>query len=98
MFKNLFTTKTKADKIVDEIDSLTAKKQKVQNDKNVKNNSIQNKMKALEYQANQNQVKADNIINEIDRKLDKLKRDLQSEKDYVNSIKPTDELDKHIQL
>lgn len=98
MFKNLFTTKTKADKIVDEIDSLTAKKQKVQNDKNVKNNSIQNKMKALEYQANQNQVKADNIINEIDRKLDKLKRDLQSEKDYVNSIKPTDELDRHIQL
>lgn len=98
MFKKLFTTKTKADKIVDEIDSLTAKKQKVQNDKNVKNNSIQNKMKALEYQANQNQVKADNIINEIDRKLDKLKRDLQSEKDYVNSIKPTDELDRHIQL
>ncbi len=98
MFKNLFTTKTKADKIVDEIDSLTAKKQKVQNDKNVKNNSIQNKMKALEYRANQNQVKADNVINEIDRKLDKLKRDLQSEKDYVNSIKPTDELDRHMQL
>ncbi len=98
MFKDLFTTKTKADKIVDEIDSLTAKKQKIQNDKNVKNNSIQNKMKALEYQANQNQVKADNIINEIDRKLDKLKRDLQSEKDYVNSIKPTDELDRHMQI
>lgn len=98
MFKRLFLRKTSADKIVDDIDSLTAKREKVLQDKNVKNNSLQNKIKALEYKAGQNQVKADNLVNEIDRKLDKFRRDLQSEKDYINSIKPTDEADSHIKI
>ena len=48
-------------------------------------------MKALEYKVWQNQVIVDSKVNEIDRKIDKAKRDLLSEKEYVQSIIPTDQ-------
>lgn len=83
--------KSAADKLVDKIDKLTQARQRLIDNKNIANSSIQNKMKALEYKVWQNQVIVDSKVNEIDRKIDKAKRDLLSEKEYVQSIIPTDQ-------
>ena len=83
--------KSAADKWVDKIDKLTQARQRLIDNKNIANSSIQNKMKALEYKVWQNQVIVDSKVNEIDRKIDKAKRDLLSEKEYVQSIIPTDQ-------
>lgn len=83
--------KSAADKLVDKIDKLTQAKQRLIDNKNIANSSIQNKMKALEYKVWQNQITVDSKVNEIDRKIDKAKRDLLSEKEYVQSIIPTDQ-------
>ena len=76
--------KSAADKLVDKIDKLTQARQRLIDNKNIANSSIQNKMKALEYKVWQNQVIVDSKVNEIDRKIDKAKRDLLSEKEYVH--------------
>ena len=83
--------KSAADKLVDKIDKLTQARQRLIDNKNIANSSMQNKMKALEYKVWQNQVIVDSKVNEIDRKIDKAKRDLLSEKEYVQSIIPTDQ-------
>ena len=83
--------KSAADKLVDKIDKLTQARQRLIDNKNIANSSIQNKMKALEYKVWQNQAIVDSKVNEIDRKIDKAKRDLLSEKEYVQSIIPTDQ-------
>ena len=82
----LFKKKNRADFIVERMDKLTAKRQKVVDQKNVRNSAIENKINALEYKSWSNQVKTDSVCNQLDRELDKLRRDLQSEKDYVNSV------------
>lgn len=92
----LFKKVNKADQIVNEIDKLTAKKTKLIDEKNVKNSAIENKINALEYKSWSNQVKIDNQCNQIDRTLDKLRRDLQSEKDYVNSVVPSEDKPRNI--
>ena len=83
--------KSAADKLVDKIDKLTQARQRLIDNKNIANSSIQNKMKALEYKVWQNQVIVDSKVNEIDRKIDKAKRELLSAKEYVQSIIPTDQ-------
>lgn len=92
----MFTNRTQADRIVSNIDKLTAERQQVIDKKNVKNSAIENKIKSLEYMGWNNQLRADSKVNEIDRKLDKLKRDLQSEKEYVNSVLPSDDKPRNI--
>lgn len=88
---NIFTRKNEADRIVSEIDKLVTQRQKIIDNKNVKNSEITNKIKALEYKAWQNQVEADSKINALDRQVEKLKRDLNSVKEYVNDVIPSDQ-------
>lgn len=93
---NIFKRTTTADKIVDKMDRLTAKRQRLIDEKNVKNSAIENKMKSLEYKSWSNQVSTDSKCNVIDRQLDKLKRDLKSEKEYVNSVVPSEDKPRNI--
>lgn len=93
---NIFKRTTTADKIVDKMDKLTAKRQRLIDEKNVRNSAIENKMKSLEYKSWSNQVSTDSKCNVIDRQLDKLKRDLKSEKEYINSVVPSEDKPRNI--
>ena len=95
---NIFNQNSKADEIVNKIDRLNAKRTKTIDKKNVKNSAIENKIHALEYKAWSNQVKADNSINQIDRELAKMRRDLQSEKDYINSVIPSEDKPRNVTI
>lgn len=86
-----FTRKNEADRIVSKIDKLVTQRQKIIDNKNVKNSEITNQTKALEYKAWQNQVQADSKVNALDRQVEKLKRDLKSVKEYVNDVVPSDQ-------
>lgn len=81
---NLF--KSKVNKLVDKRDELIFKRQKIEDQKNLTNSRIENKMRDLENKAWRNQIIATNKIDDINRKLEKVERDIISEKDYVNSI------------
>ena len=83
--------KSVADKLVYKIDRYTKNRKKVIDNKNVTNSKLANRIKALEYKTWQNQVTADSKVYELDRLISKANRDLQSAKDYVNSVQPTDQ-------
>lgn len=84
MFKKLF--KSRVNKLVDKRDRLTFKRQKIEDQKNLTNSKIENKIRDLENKAWRNQIITTNKIDDINRKLEKTERDILSEKDYVNSI------------
>lgn len=84
MFKKLF--KSRVNGLVDKRDRLTFKRQKIEDQKNLTNSKIENKIRDLENKAWRNQIVTSNKIDDINRKLEKTERDILSEKDYVNSI------------
>lgn len=78
--------KSRVNKLVDKRDSLTFKRQKIEDKKNLTNSKIENKIRDLENKSWRNQIITTNKIDDINRKLEKTERDILSEKDYVNSI------------
>lgn len=82
----LFKPRNEVNKLIEERDRLSFERQAIFDAKNLANSKIEHKIKALENQAWKNQIKASNAIEEINRKLERVERNLISEKEYVNSV------------
>lgn len=78
--------KNRVNKLIDERDALTFKRQKISDKKNLVNSQIENKIRKLENESWRNQITATNQIEEINRQLERVERNLNSEKEYVNGI------------
>lgn len=90
MFK-LF--KDKVSRLIDKRDAVTIKRQKVHDKKNRANSRIEVKIADLEKKAWRNQIMATTTMENLNRQLEKIERDLNSEKEYLNSVptyKPED--------
>lgn len=82
----MFKPKNEVNKLVEERDRLAFERQSIHDAKNLANSKIEHKIRALENEAWRNQIKAANAIEEINRKLERVERNLISEKEYVNSV------------
>lgn len=85
--------KPRINSLIDERDRLAVERQSISDRKNLKNSKIENKIRGLENLAWKNQIEASNAIEEINRKLERIERDIISEKEYVNGVstyKPED--------
>lgn len=78
--------KDRVNKLIDERDALAIKRQKISDTKNLKNSRIEDKIKKLENEAWKNQIAAVNQIEEVNRQLERVERNIISEKEYVNSV------------
>jgi len=90
MFK-LF--KDKITKLIEKRDALTIQRQRVQDHKNIANSKIGIQLDNLQKKSWRNQILATTKIEDINRQLEKIERDIISEKQYLNSIptyKPED--------
>ena len=86
MLFKMFKPRNEVSKLIEERDKLSFERQHIHDAKNLANSKIEHKIKALENQAWRNQIKASNAIEEINRKLERVERNLISEKEYVNSV------------
>lgn len=86
MLFNIFKQRNEVNKLIEERDRLAFQRQSISDAKNLANSKIEHKIRALENQAWKNQIKAANAIEEINRKLERVERNLISEKEYVNSV------------
>lgn len=90
---NIFKQRNEVNKLIEERDRLAFQRQSIDDAKNLANSKIEHKIRALENKAWKNQIKASNAIEEINRKLERIERNIISEKEYVNSVstyKPED--------
>ena len=78
--------KSKIDKLASEKRHLKIKKQSIQDKMHEKNSAIETKLAKLENKAQNNKEIADKQCIEIDRQLQKINRDIESEQIYVNSV------------
>lgn len=87
LFNKIF--KSKIEKKVEEHARLLIERQKVKSNVFTENSKLETKIKKLEYSAFLNKQRADKEISEIDRKLRKLEKDIDNEKEYINSLEFT---------
>lgn len=78
--------KDRVNKLIDERDALAIKRQKINDAKNLANSRIEDKIKKLENEAWKNQIAAVNQIEEVNRQMERVERNIISEKEYVNSV------------
>ena len=81
MLFDMFKPRNEISKLIEERDKLSFKRQAIHDAKNLANSKIEHKIKALENQAWRNQIKASNAMEEINRKLERVERNLISEKE-----------------
>lgn len=87
---------SKIDRLVREQSDLKIKKQKVDDRRKEKCSAIENELQKLEYRAFVIKEQADAKIAELDRKIEKNRKQIKLERDYYNSIaKFADEGEKH---
>lgn len=85
---------SKIDRLVKEQSDLKIKKQKVDDKRKEKCSAIENQLQKLEYRAFVIKEQADAKLAELDRKIEKNKKQIKLERDYYNSI-AKDEGEKH---
>ena len=78
--------KSKIDKLASNKRSLLIKQQNIKDRMHEKNSAIETKLKKLENKAQFLKEVADKQCIEIDRQLQKINRDIESEQIYVNSV------------
>lgn len=78
--------RSKIDKLANQKRSLKIKKQNIKDRMHEKNSAIETKLKKLENKAFFLKEVADKQCVEIDRKLQKINRDIESEQIYTNSV------------
>ena len=78
--------KSKIDKLASEKRRLKIKKQNIQDKMHEKNSAIETKLAKFENKAQNNKEIADKQCIEIDRQLQKINIDIESEQIYVNSV------------
>ena len=83
---NIFKQRNEVSKLIEERDRLAFQRQSIDDAKNLANSKIEHKIRALENKAWKNQIKASNAIEEINRKLERIERNIISEKECVNSV------------
>ena len=87
---------SKIDKLVKYHANLKLKKQQVEDRINQKNSAIETKIKKLEDKAYNNRLEKDRKVAEFDRLIKKTARDVESEREYVNSVPCLEEPEKEI--
>lgn len=78
--------RSKIDKLANKKRSLKIKKQNIKDRMHERNSAIETKLKKLENKAFFLKEVADKQCVEIDRKLQKINRDIESEQIYTNSV------------
>lgn len=78
--------KSKIDKLASNKRSLLIKQQNIKDRMHERNSAIETKLKKLENKAQFLKEVADKQCIEIDRQLQKINRDIESEQIYVNSV------------
>lgn len=78
--------RSKIDKLANQKRSLKIKKQNIKDRMHERNSAIETKLKKLENKAFFLKEVADKQCVEIDRKLQKINRDIESEQIYTNSV------------
>lgn len=82
--KKLF--QRKLDRLVQEKQELEIKKQRIKDNTKNKNSVLETKIDKLTAKTWDNKQVENKLIKEIDRKLDKIARDIDSEKIYANQV------------
>lgn len=86
LFEKIFKRKSKIDRLASQKRGLKIQKQNIQDRMHEKNSALETKIKKLENKAFFLKEVADKQCVEIDRKLQKINRDIESEQIYVNSV------------
>ena len=87
---------SKIDKLVKYHADLKLKKQQVEDRANQRNSAIETKMKKLEDKAYNIKLEKDRKIAELNRLIKKTARDVESEREYVNSVPCLEEPEKEM--
>lgn len=82
--KKLF--QRKLDRLVQEKQGLEIKKQRIKDKTKTKNSVLETKIDKLTAKTWDNKQVENKLVKEIDRKLDKIARDIDSEKIYANQV------------
>lgn len=82
--KKLF--QRKLDRLVQEKQGLEIKKQRIKDKTKTKNSVLETKIDKLTAKTWDNKQVENKLVKEIDRKLDKIARDINSEKIYANQV------------
>lgn len=84
LIKKLF--QRKLDRLVQEKQGLEIKKQRIKDKTKTKNSVLETKIDKLTAKTWDNKQVENKLVKEIDRKLDKIARDIDSEKIYANQV------------
>ena len=84
LIKKLF--QRKLDRLVQEKQGLEIKKQRIKDKTKTKNSVLETKIDKLTAKTWDNKQVDNKLVKEIDRKLDKIARDIDSEKIYANQV------------
>ena len=84
LIKKLF--QRKLDRLVQEKQGLEIKKQRIKHKTKTKNSVLETKIDKLTAKTWDNKQVENKLVKEIDRKLDKIARDIDSEKIYANQV------------
>ena len=79
--------KSKIEKAVEQHEKLLIERQETKNNLFTNNSKIETKIKKLEFKSYINKERADKKVAEIDRRLHKLEKDIENEKEFTNSLK-----------
>lgn len=89
--KKLF--QRKLDRLVQEKQGLEIKKQRIKDKTKTKNSVLETKIDKLTAKTWDNKQVENKLVKEIDRKLDKIARDIESEKIYTNQVADEETVD-----